>query len=79
MNVATLGDVTERMSYLAAESLDVDESDGITAILNVAKVADMYSHIVEHDTFDLVDLPNDRKAIGSIWIKNGKASEAKPR
>ena len=79
MNVGTLGDVTERASYLAASALNVDETDDSAAVWNDAKVKEMESHILEHDTFDVVPLPTDRKAIGSKWVVKKKPDKLKAR
>jgi hypothetical protein len=61
LNVSSLGDITERMAYLSASALDADETDDADPIWDDPKVDEMQSQILEHDTFDVVTLPENRK------------------
>ena len=81
LNVTHLGDVTERSAYLCASDLDVltpVDDDHDSKWLD-AKVAEMESHVIEHDTFDVLPLPPSRQAIGSRWVVKEKPDKLKAR
>ena len=79
VNASTLGDVTaERAFYIATEAL-ADESDDADPVWDAAKVKELESQVLEHDTYDVVQLPPDRKAINSKWVVKRKPDKLKAR
>lgn len=73
LNVSTFGDVSERAAYLAVQDLtDADESNEKAAEWVPAKVEEMRSLVLEHDAWDVVDLPPQRKTISTKWVVKRK-------
>ena len=73
-----MGNVSERALYLAAGDL-TDEADNTLPIWDACKVEELRSQVLEHDSYDVVPLPPNRKAIGSKWVMKYKPDKKKGR
>lgn len=63
LNVGKLGDITEERSmYMVIEEL-ADDTDDRLPIWDEAKVEELRSQVIEHDTYDVKPLPPGRKPI----------------
>ena len=73
LNVANMGDIGERASYLAVEALDlIDEKDDAATCWDVPKASELHAHVLEHKTYKVVDLPVGRTAITAKWVVKEK-------
>ena len=64
--------------YLAVGDL-MDEDDDTLPVWDDPKVEELRSQVLEHDSYDVVPLPADRKAIGSKWVVKRKPDKDKAR
>jgi hypothetical protein len=70
-NAYLLSDMSERACYMAVRGI-VDESDDTAECWREPKMKELESLVLEHDSWDIVPLPPDRKAISVRWVVKEK-------
>ena len=70
-NAFILSDMSERACYMAVRSI-VDEADDKAECWIEPKVKELKSLVLEHNSWEIVPLPSDRKAISARWVVKEK-------
>ena len=62
-----------QLAYLSATDVEsVDEADEFNEIWLLPKLEELWSQIIEHDTWEIQSLPSERKAISARWVLKRK-------